>query len=80
MRPGNILINNLVRFNYKGKICPVNPKSNPVLGLKTYAGIAEIPGEIELVFSLLGIEGNLTLLEECSRKQAKGLQSFEKRK
>ncbi|MBW2358588.1 MAG: CoA-binding protein [Deltaproteobacteria bacterium] len=32
MRPGNILINNLVRFNYKGKIYPVNPKCNPVLG------------------------------------------------
>ena len=27
MRPGNILINNLVRFNYKGKIYPVNPKA-----------------------------------------------------
>ncbi|MBW2345998.1 MAG: CoA-binding protein, partial [Deltaproteobacteria bacterium] len=73
MRPGNILINNLVRFNYKGKIYPVNPKCNPVLGIKTYAGISEIPGEIELVFSLLGIDGNLTLLEECSRKRVKGM-------
>ncbi len=73
MRPGNILINNLVRFKYKGKIYPVNPKSNPILGLKTYADISEIPGEIELVFSLLGIDGNITLLEECSRKRVKGM-------
>jgi acyl-CoA synthetase (NDP forming) len=73
MRPGNILINNLVRFNYKGKIYPVNPKCNSILGLKTYARISEIPGQIELVFSLLGIDGNLTLLEECSRKGVKGM-------
>ena len=73
MRPGNILINNLVRFNYQGKIYPVNPKSKPILGLKTYSTISEIPGEIDLVFSLIGIEGNLGLIEDCSRKGVKGL-------
>ena len=61
MRPGNALINNLIRFTYPPTIYPVNPKGGSILGLKTYKIISRIPGEIDPVVSLLGIEDNFNL-------------------
>jgi len=41
--------NNKKRGNFKGKIYPVNPREETILGFKCYRKITEIPGEVELI-------------------------------
>ena len=41
--------NNKKRGIFKGKIYPVNPREETILGFKCYRKITEIPGEVELV-------------------------------
>jgi len=41
--------NNKKRGIFKGKIYPVNPREETIIGFKCYRKITEIPGEVELV-------------------------------
>lgn len=45
---GHAILNNIKRFNYRGKIFPVNPRSEEILGLKTFQSILDIENDVEL--------------------------------
>jgi len=45
---GYAILNNLVRFNYTGRLYPVNPSATEILGLKTFQKISEIGESIDL--------------------------------
>ena len=45
---GYALLNNMIRFGYAGKIYPINPKADEILGHKAYKSIFEVPGQIDL--------------------------------
>lgn len=66
---GYSLLNNLIRFSYKGAIYPVNPKTREILGLKTYADLQSIPGEVDL--AIISIPAALVpdAVRECIRKK-----------
>jgi len=42
---GHAVLNNLIRFKYKGSLYPVNPSGQEILGLKTYQRVSDYPGE-----------------------------------
>jgi len=44
---GGIILKNLLQF--RGKVYPVNPKYNEIMGLKTYPSAADVPGQCDLV-------------------------------
>lgn len=45
---GATIVNNLKSGGFKGRIYPVNPKRNEVLGLKCYPSISDIPEAVDL--------------------------------
>lgn len=47
---GNKVIDELLKWNYKGKIYPVNPRAKEILGYKSYAKLTDIKDPIDLVF------------------------------
>jgi acetyl coenzyme A synthetase (ADP forming)-like protein len=50
---GNSVMKNLIEGGYKGEIYPVNPKADEVLGRKSYARVADIPGQVDVaVFAI----------------------------
>lgn len=46
----------LRKHGFEGDLYPVNPRAGTVLGEKSYASIAEIPGPVDLAYLLLGTE------------------------
>src|SRR5574341_1072577 len=63
---GHAVLDNLIRFSYKGSIFPVNPAGGEVLGLKAYpalSGIGEKPGLAVIAIPARFVPG---ALEECS--------------
>ncbi len=68
---GNIVIKEMQRGGYKGKIYPVNPEFTEILGLKCYPNIKEIPGDIDHVFVGIRAENTPELMKDCVEKKVK---------
>ncbi|MEW6116714.1 MAG: acetate--CoA ligase family protein [Nitrospirota bacterium] len=45
---GYAVLNNLIRFNYKGSLYPINPSPEDILGLKTHKKISDVGRPVDL--------------------------------
>lgn len=45
---GFAVIDNLIKLGFKGKIYPVNPKADEILGVKSYASLTDLPKPVDL--------------------------------
>ena len=66
---GRGVLEHLAHFGYSGKIFPVNPKRDQVLGLPAYPSVAKIPEKIDLAIIIVGRQYVLNSLRECADKR-----------
>ena len=69
---GNSVMKNLVNGGYKGKIYPINPKADEILGYKAYASVVDIPGEIDVAVFAIPAKFVAAALTECGEKHIPG--------
>ena len=62
-----IIVDNLLRWQYKGKIYAVNPKGGEYKGIKIYPSLSEIPDKIELVSIFIPARYIPAVVEECGK-------------
>ncbi len=41
---GNSVMKNLINGGYQGKIYPINPSADEIMGLKAYKSVKDVPG------------------------------------
>jgi acetate---CoA ligase (ADP-forming) len=70
---GKGIINSLRSNNYRGKIFPINPKRDEVLGVKCFKSLNAIEETIDLAVIIIGRNYVLPTLEECAIKKVKGV-------
>jgi len=70
-KTGHVLLKNIVVNGFPGKVYPINPKADEIIGLKAYPKILDVPGDIDLVFFLLPGKFVPTLFEDCHKKGVK---------
>ena len=70
---GYVILNNLLRFDFKGQIYPVNPKADSILGLKCYPTISSLPDGVDLAIIVVSRDLVKPSLEECGQKGIKGI-------
>lgn len=68
---GYAILKNLIQTNYQGKIYPVNPKADEILGIKCIPTVAEIPDTIDLAIFIIPGAAVPPELEACGKKGAK---------
>lgn len=68
---GRILKNLFASF--KGKVYPVNPKEETILGATSYPSVLDIPEEVEMAVIAVPARLVIPLVEECGKKGVKGL-------
>ncbi|OGW26635.1 MAG: acyl-CoA synthetase [Nitrospirae bacterium GWC2_42_7] len=68
---GHSIVNNLKRFNYKGNIYPINPKSTEILGLKAFKSIFEIKDNIDLAVIVIPAAFVPSVVRDCVTKGIK---------
>ena len=73
---GGGFVSPLLKFGFKGKIYPVNPKYPEVMGLKTYPTIRDIPGTVDYVISAVPAAEVPRVLEDCSHKGVKSVHLY----
>jgi acetyltransferase len=65
---GYVVIKSLLNAGFAGKIYPVNPSYQEVLGLKVHPSIKEIPEKIDLVLIMINRRYVPDVLRECAGK------------
>jgi len=70
---GNTVLNSIIKSGYSGRIIPINPRSEEILGYKAYKSVLDVPDEIELAIFVIPSKFVLAAAEECGKKGIKGL-------
>jgi len=68
---GNDVLYNLIQGGFKGKLYPVNPKRDEILGVKVYHDISDIPDKIDLAVFVVSPKIIIKLLPEVVAKGCK---------
>ncbi|RLG80040.1 MAG: CoA-binding protein [Thermoprotei archaeon] len=64
---GHVVLKNIVEAGFKGKVYPVNPKADKILGLKAYKSVKEIPDDVDLAVIAIPAPAVPSVLEDCGR-------------
>ncbi len=65
---GNSVLDSLAKHDYKGKVYPINPKAEEILGIKCYPSVDAIPGNVDLVVVCVDLSVTPPVLEQCAKK------------
>jgi acetate---CoA ligase (ADP-forming) len=68
---GNITISNIVKFGYKGKVFPINPKGGEIEGWKAYKSILDVSDEIDMAILTVPAKFALDAVKQCAAKKVK---------
>ena len=67
------ILGNLLNYGFQGKIYPVNPTAEQILGIKTYPSLQAIPDEIDLAVIATPRFTVLDIVKECIDKGIKAI-------
>ncbi len=69
---GNSVMKNLINGGYAGKIYPINPKADEILGHKAYASVKDIPGDVDVAVFAIPAKFVAAALTEVGEKNIPG--------
>lgn len=64
---GTAILSNMIRYGFGGRIYPVNPKYDAIMGLRCYATVADVPETVDLAVVAIAADGVPGVLEACGR-------------
>ena len=67
------ILENLLSYGFPGRIYPVNPSVDQILGVKSYPSIKDIPEDIDLAVIASPRPTVLNIVKECAEKRVKGM-------
>jgi len=65
---GHSVLDSLARHEYRGKVYPVNPKRDEIMGVKAYPSLDDIPGDVDLVAVAIGLKAVPEVIKACAAK------------
>jgi acetyl coenzyme A synthetase (ADP forming)-like protein len=69
---GHAVLQNVIQYGYKGRIYPINPKANEILGLPAYPSVKDVPGPVDLAVILVPAKAVPGVMDECGQKGITG--------
>ncbi|MCF3946786.1 acetate--CoA ligase family protein [Acidiphilium iwatense] len=69
---GNSVMKNIINGGYQGKIYPIHPKADEIMGHKAYKSVKDVPGEIDVAVFAIPAKFVATALTECGEKKISG--------
>ncbi|MCK9423416.1 MAG: acetate--CoA ligase family protein [Bacteroidales bacterium] len=68
---GNVIIKNLLHYQFRGPVYPINPKVDEIRGLKAYPSVLDVPGEVDLAHIVIPPPFVPGEVENCGKKGIK---------
>lgn len=72
-KTGYVILNNIIKAGFKGKLYPINPKADEILGLKAYPSIESVPDQVDLAIIIVPAPIVPSIIEQCNKKGVKGI-------
>jgi len=75
-KPGSIgrqILHQLIEFEYRGMLFPVNPQADFVHSMKAYPSVSSIPDPVDLAIIVVPRDAVPPVVEDCGKKGVKGL-------
>ncbi|MCC6194364.1 MAG: acetate--CoA ligase family protein [Burkholderiales bacterium] len=69
---GNSVMKNLINGGYQGKIYPINPSADEIMGMKAYKSVKDVPGAIDVAVFAIPAKFVAAALVECGEKKIPG--------
>jgi len=69
---GNSVMKNLINGGYQGKIYPINPSADEIMGIKAYKSVKDVPGTIDVAVFAIPAKFVAGALVECGEKKIPG--------
>jgi acetyl coenzyme A synthetase (ADP forming)-like protein len=69
---GNSVMKNLINGGYLGKIYPIHPKADEIMGRRAYKSVKDVPGEIDVAVFAIPAKFVAQALVECGEKKIPG--------
>jgi acetate---CoA ligase (ADP-forming) len=70
---GREILHQLIEFDFRGKVFPVNPKADFVHSVKAFPTVSSIPDPVDLAIIVVPRDQVLAVVDDCGRKGVKGL-------
>ncbi|MFQ5884758.1 MAG: acetate--CoA ligase alpha subunit, partial [Thermoplasmata archaeon] len=70
---GRELLHNLIRYEFEGKLFPINPYAEEVHSIPAYPSILDVPDEVDLAVIVVPAELTIDVMKECGKKGVKGV-------
>jgi acetyl coenzyme A synthetase (ADP forming)-like protein len=70
---GHIILKNFIDGGYGGKLYPINPNAEEILGLKSYKSVLDVKEKIDSAIIAVPAQAVASVLEECGKKAIKGI-------
>jgi acetyl-CoA synthetase (ADP-forming) len=70
---GSHVMRSLTEGRYLGRIYPINPGKEEILGIKTYSSLSRVPDSVDLSIIVLPAEQVPKMIKECHEKGARGI-------
>ena len=70
---GAEILHNLVSNGFTGRVVPVNPRANELLGLPCYPNLSAVPGPVDLAVISVPAENVAAAVDDCVAKGVKGI-------
>jgi acetyl coenzyme A synthetase (ADP forming)-like protein len=70
--PGKIgydILNNILRYGFRGSVYPINPKAQEILGCPAFSDLMSVPSQIDLAVIALPAPGVISAVEQCGKKK-----------
>jgi len=69
---GNSVMKNLINGGYQGKIYPINPTADKIMGLQAYKSVKDVPGDIDIAVFAIPAKFVAGALTEVGEKKIAG--------
>ena len=67
-RPGQLFLQALLDPGYRGRIYPVNPNAQEILGLPCYPSVTSLPEAVDLAIIVVPAAAAVSVVRECAEK------------
>jgi acetyl coenzyme A synthetase (ADP forming)-like protein len=69
---GYQVLHNIVQYGYAGRVYPINPTSDEILGLRVYKSVLDAPDPVDLAVIVVPAKFVPGVLEDCGQRGLKG--------
>ena len=70
---GHVILKNLIDAGFKGKLYPINPKADEIIGIKCYKSVLDVREDIDLAIIAVPAEATIQVVKECGIKEIESI-------